>query len=367
MDSELTESTVRITTAELLGLANDPEITARTLEYWRQESLLPKARRTGQHGKRPEWTYPVEAGEQLAALLRLREKTRQPDVLRVALWFEGFPVEPERVRASITAVLRRSLEMFTKEIDKRRERGASSEDSTWAALEQIGRTLARKRGKNTLPRYGRQTREERDRAMTLMLGLALGHTAAAARLENDEPHVERMLGLYRARRPRAGMGAWLDGPAGEGLDAFAYLGSLPALIETFETVSDEELAASRISARIMLDGMVAFAHMADAFAVTENAVGLAAIDVFRDEPTTAVWMTAFVIAASRSSALSENLRSIVNAFSQNLLPVEQRARELAALSPEALTQELPELESLPFIEQVRLKRLIVQYREEQPG
>jgi hypothetical protein len=367
MDGELTEGTLRITTAELLGLSNDPKVTARTIEYWRQEGLLPKAHRTGQHGKRPEWTYPVEAGEQLAALLRLREKTKQPDVLRVALWFEGFSIEPKRVRTSITAVLGRSLEMFAKEIDKRRERAVSSEDSTWAALEQIGRLLARKRGRNTVPRHGRQTREERDRAMTLMLGLAFGHDGAAARLEDDAPHVERMLGLYRARRSRAGMGAWLDGPAGEGLDAFAYLGSLPALIETFETVSDEELAASRVSARIMLDGMAAFAHVADAFAVTENAVGLAAIDLFRDEPITAVWMTAFVIAASRSSALSENLRSIVNALSQDLLPVEQRARELAALSAEDLNQQLPELESLPFIEQVRLKRLIAQYRDEQPG
>ncbi|MGA2166079.1 MAG: MerR family transcriptional regulator, partial [Solirubrobacteraceae bacterium] len=161
--TELTEGTERVTTAELLDVAQDQGVTARTLEYWRHEGLLPKAERTGQTGKRPEWTYPAEAIDQLATLLRLREKTRQPDTLRVALWFEGFPIDTGRVRASIAAALRDMLELLTKEIDKRRDQDETSEDSTWAALEQVGRLLARKRGQKTMPRYGRQKREDRDR------------------------------------------------------------------------------------------------------------------------------------------------------------------------------------------------------------
>lgn len=105
--SILGESTSgRLTTAGLLATASDPAITARTLEYWRNQGLLPKAERTGQDGKRPQWTYPPQAADQLRALLRLRAKTRDPDILRAALWFEGYPMDLDRVRASMGAVLR---------------------------------------------------------------------------------------------------------------------------------------------------------------------------------------------------------------------------------------------------------------------
>ena len=256
----LSEGTERATTADLIATAKVPGVTTRTLEYWRHQGLLPKAERTGQSGKRPEWTYPVEAIDQLVALLRLRSKTKDPDLLRTGLWFDGYPVEVERVRTSITAVLRRSLDAMTKEIEKRREPGVTGDDANWAALEQIGRTLARKRGPSAPPRYGRQARAERERAMTLALGLVLGDAGTSARLEQDAPRVERMIGLDRGRRPRGGLPAWLDGPPDEGLQGFANLGSLPALIETMKAATDEELTASRGLARIMLDGITAFAR-----------------------------------------------------------------------------------------------------------
>lgn len=360
----MTESTERLTTADLLDAAPDAALTARTLEYWRQEGLLPKAERTGQSGKRPQWTYPVQAADQLAALLRLREKTKRPDILRVALWFGGFPIEPSRVRASVAAVLRDLLERLTLEVERSRGQGADTGDLTWQALEQIGHHLAGQRGSNSLPRYARQSRKERDRSMTLMLGLLLADDGASARVDKDAPHLERMLGVHRGRRARAPLPAWLDGPARVGLETFADFASLPALIEAVQAATDDEVQASRAVARVMLDGMIAFSRIADAFAVTDNPAGLAAMKVFGDEPTTAVWMTAFVIAIARSKALDENLRAIVAALRNDLLPLEDRARELAALPPDDLHQRLPGLESLSFIEQVRLKRLIAEYRDE---
>ena len=362
--ADLSEGTERVTTTDLLAAANDPSVTTRTLEYWRHEGLLPKAERTGQQGKRPEWTYPVEAIDQLATLLRQRSKTKDPDLLRACLWFDGYPLDVARVRTSITAVLSRLLEAMTKEIEKRRDVGASGDDAHWAALEQVGRTLARKRGSNALPRYGRQPQVERERAVTLALGLVLGDAGASARLEEDASRVERMIGLDRGRRPHAGLPAWLNGPPDEGLTGFANFGSLPALIETMRTASDEELAASRGLARIMLDGMTAFARIANAFTGMENPAGFGAISVFRDDPMAAVWLVSFVIAAARSSELSEGLRTVVDSLSNQVLPVDTRARELASLGNDELQRRLSELSTLPFVEQVRLKRLIAEYRDE---
>jgi hypothetical protein len=282
----------------------------------------------------------------------------------VGLWFDGYPIEIGRVRDSIVAILSRSLQTILKEIDKRREPGTAGDEANWAALEQIGRVLARKRGANALPRYGRQRRDERERAMTLAVGLVLGDEGTFARLQQDAHRIERMIGVDRGRHPRGGLPPWLDGPPAEGLEAFAHFGSLPALIEIMTTATDEELAASRALARIMLDGMTAFTRIADAFTGTDNAAGFGAIAVFRDEPMTAVWIVAFVVAAGRTSELNEGLRSVVDSLSKQVLPLDARARELAGLEEDELRDRLPELDRLPFIEQVRLKRLIAEYRGE---
>ena len=74
-----------------------------------------------------------------------------------------------------------------------------------------------------------------------------------------------------------------------------------------------------------------------------------------------------VIAVGRSRDLSENLRSLLDALSRDVLPVAERARELAVLSAEDLHQQLPALESLPFIERVRIQGLISKYRDEHLG
>jgi hypothetical protein len=358
----LSEGAERITTADLLATVGDSSVTARTLEFWRHQKLLPKAERTGQQGKQPRWTYPAETIDQLRALLHFRTKTKDPDLLRVGLWFDGYPIEIERVRLSVAAILSHTLDSLHKELARRSS--TSDKDGDWTALEQIGRTLAGKRGPNALPRYGRQRRADRERAMTLALGLVLGDERAVARLEDDGQHVERLIGVDRGRRPQGGLPAWLDGPPGDGLDTFAHLGSLPALIETMQSATDDELAASRSLARIMLDGVLAFTRIADAFAGTENASGFGAISAFRGDPMAAVWLVAFVIAAGRSATLNEGLHTVVDSLSQRVLPLDTRAQELAALGPDELANRLPELDRLPFAEQVRVKRLIANYRTE---
>lgn len=360
----LSEGTERVTGEDLLLAAGDPTLTARRLEFWRHQGLLPKAQRTGQHGKHPQWSYPPEALDQLAALQHLRTKTKDPDLLRTALWFEGFPIDTRRVGTSIAAVLDRHLKAILKEVDKRRVPGLAPEEANWAALEQIGRLLARRRGPKALPRFGRQRSEERERAMALALGLALGDEATAARLEDDGGQLERMLGVDRGRRSRAGLPAWLEGPPGDGLEVFANFGSLPALIGAVKDATEEELMASRRLARIVLDGVTAVTRIATAVVGVDNPVGFGGLAYFRDDPVTVSWLLAFLVGVGRSSMLSENLRTVVDSLSQNVLPIDARARELARLSEDELRNRFPDLEGLPFIEQVRLKSLIAEYRSE---
>src|SRR5260370_17031784 len=87
-----------VTVDQLLALAaaegfHLPEITARKIERWRKERLLPRPRRIslglGQ-GTRSE--YPPETGRQLLALCRLRRRfPHDLDAVRFVLWCQPYP------------------------------------------------------------------------------------------------------------------------------------------------------------------------------------------------------------------------------------------------------------------------------------
>jgi DNA-binding transcriptional MerR regulator len=355
----LTESTERVSTATLLAAVDDPDVSARTLEYWRQQGLLPKAERTGQAGRRPEWTYPATAVEQLRELLRLRTQTRQPEVLRIALWFRGFEIDLERVRESLVSTLRRFQLQILKEIERRIDPALPAAEAEWAALEKVARTSARKRGVHAPPRFGRQRQEERDRAIAVLLGLGLGLPEAAARLSKDGPSVERLMGLDRARRSHGGGAVWLTSLPGEALDGFVAIGSLPALIAAVEATDAGEFLVARELARTALVGIVAFTRMADAFALTENAAGLGVWKTVASNPMVAVWLTALVVSVRRNKSCRDNLRAIVDALEQTVLPADMNARKLADLTPADLEQHL---ERLPFLQQAGLRRLIADYQ-----
>lgn len=120
-------------------------------------------------------------------------------------------------------------------------------------------------------------------------------------------------------------------------------------------------------ARVFLNGLVTFARITDAVAVSENAIGLAAIETLHDDPNTGVWLVALIVAVKPSRVLNENLQALTTALAESVLPVDQHARELAGLPAEDLNQHLPNLENLPFIKQVGIKRLIDKYRDDQPA
>jgi hypothetical protein len=78
---------------------------------------------------------------------------------------------------------------------------------------------------------------------------------------------------------------------------------------------------------------------------------------------TRIWLPPFIIAAGRSPTLSTSIRDITDQLSQSMLPLDQQARELATLPDDQLQQRLPGLAKLPYADQARLKRLILEYRQ----
>ncbi len=360
------ESTLpRLRTGDLIEIGRqiEPDLTERKLEYWRNQNLLPAPERSGQEGKRPIWTYPDETADQLLTLLRLRKESRDPNILRAALWFEGYPVKMTRVRNSIGTCLRQLQATFEKELEKRRPQVADEGEASWLAIEQVASKLARKR-REGFPRLGRQSQTDRIQAVALMLGLLFENPLAMRRLEHDAPSVERLVGLDQGRRVRpAGIGPWLDRPPEETLEVFARVGNLSRLTEVIDIASDEELLLARTFCRNLLDGMTAFSKITDAFVGMDNTSGMAGIELLQGNPYTAVVILPLFVSILRSAALVENLEQVVHSLQTSIIPLEQQAKELAVLSEDDRSKRLKNLSKLPFVEQLRIKRLIAKYSE----
>jgi hypothetical protein len=357
---ELSGSTDRrVSTSRLLAVAqaSEPGVTERTLELWRNQDLIPKAKRTGQDGARPVWTYPGESVGQIQALLRLRVATKDPNVLRSALWFEGFPVPTGRARQSMIAVLRKLQVSLDKELARRSAaQGIDPEQGRSQALHDVARDLAARRGKG-LPRFGRQSLDDRTRGLEALLRLGMAEESVSGELDDHTAvAVERVMGIDQARRYRPlGVGPWLTGTPAEGIAAFQQFGSLPRLIEALESADEQEFEQARPFARTILTGIAAFSQIADAFAGYRNAAGVAAAEALKDEPLIPVMATAFVISGMRLSGMAANMQEVNAALVDKVLPVQARARDLAAM-PDA--EREARISRLPWPEQRRIRRVI---------
>lgn len=355
MDDLSGSTPIRLTTAELLAVAreHEPAVTERTLELWRHQDLLPHAERTGQDGVRPLWTYPAEATQQLRALLRLRTATKDPNILRAALWFEGHPVPIARAQSSMVTALRKLRTDVEKEVAKR-SASASAADSRTAAIADIALELAGQR-KTPIPRLARQSRTERAQAFETILRLGFGDDVPPDELGANADGVERLMGLHRTRRYRSnGIEPWLTGPADGSFPVFQQVGSLPNMITTLESARADELEQARSTARNLLVGLVAFSQLADAFAGYHNASGLAMAVALKEQPLIPLMLLAWMLVAQRSESLSENLITVSNALT-GVQSVHAQARALAALPAQ---EREARLASLPWPEQRRLSRMI---------
>lgn len=354
----------RLLTPQLVALAGemDPSITERTLEHWRYQGLLSRPERSGQDGKRPVWTYSAETADQLRALLHWREQTRDPDVLLAALWYEGFLIDTGRARNSIGNYLRQLRASCEKELAKR-STTPNDPEARWEAIEAVARVMARKRGKG-FPRLSRQSLDDRTTAISLTLGLVLGDQHATERLESHAPAVEKLIGVDRGRRVHpGGVGPWLDGPAEVGLASFAQIGSLDRLIAVVDRAGEDELKTARGLGRTLLGGISAFSRIADAMVGRDNASGMAGIRLLDDDPHAAMFVVPLVLSILASSELAENLGQIIAAIQTNVVPVEQMARDLVGLSKEDQAERLSDLSQLPFAEQLKVRRLLIEFED----
>jgi DNA-binding transcriptional MerR regulator len=356
----------RLTTTALLASAQrmDPAITERTLEHWRHQGLLPKAKRTGQSGMRPEWTYPPEAEAQLQALLRMRNVTKDLNVLRPALWYEGYNVDVAKVRLSIAAYLKSVQAAYDRDLQRLDPDAATDPKARLSAIQAGARKLAAKRGKG-FPRLGRQSLDDRADAVTQMLGMVFQEEVVVQHLEEDAAKVERLIGVDRGRRFRpAGAIPWLSGPPEEGLSTFASFGSVPSLIASIESATGEQMVAARTICRTVLYGIATFSRIADAAIGRDNASGMAGMGAVSGDPFVGVTAVPMFVSILRNSELAANTQAILDALENSVAPVETQARELAALPPAEKAERLKALDTLPPDQRFAVVRLIAEFSEQ---
>jgi hypothetical protein len=148
-----------------------------------------------------------------------------------------------------------------------------------------------------------------------------------------------------------------------GLASFAQIGSLDRLIAVVDRAGEDELKTARGLGRTLLGGISAFSRIADAMVGRDNASGMAGIRLLDDDPHAAMFVVPLVLSILASSELAENLGQIIAAIQTNVVPVEQMARDLVGLSKEDQAERLSDLSQLPFAEQLKVRRLLIEFED----
>jgi hypothetical protein len=300
--------------AMLQRLASDAghEITDRMLETFRAQGLLPRPRRAGQSGRAPDWRYPAGTEQQLLALLEWRRQTKQPDLLTVLLWLDGFEIGAAAVRAALTRQLRKMIRAFEQEISQQAVRlGLDPDDreSRRQAIDKLAQTMAAKRGTSALPRRGRMRAGERSSALGMIIRLfGLGESIEAT--PADAAVVERALGVApNGRRHRIfDADPWLTGPA-EDLFAASSITGLPALLQAVETSTDAGIAAARQTIIGLVYHLPLMIRMIGVMFGDENYMGLGNLGQMDGNPDFVMFFAPMVIAMQRAG-WDENLKMI---------------------------------------------------------
>lgn len=170
-----------LTADEFRAIAREQGVSPRSLELWRSRGLLPAP--TRQPKGRAAWMYPAESARQLTRLAHWRRQTRSLNLIAIALWIEGFPIQLDKVRAALFAITSRT------------ERELVDEKDLPAFIEQQARKVAVARGKHAPPRVVRMKRDERVRACAYLLAVAVGAEDEIEQRKADVLLVERMFGL----------------------------------------------------------------------------------------------------------------------------------------------------------------------------
>ena len=330
LPQEIQVQPARLDSPALLAAASAAghPITDRMLAALRAQGLVPSPQRAGYQGRTPVWLYPAGADGQLVALLRYRAGTRDPDLLRVLLWLDGFSIPTGDVRRVLAGHLRQMTEAIEQAIKvEAGQRGLDPADDAARAqaLSGLAGAMAAKRGTSALPRHGRTPARDRAEAVELLVrSIGLGEHVAGTPDQGEA--VERVLGVSPGRRrsPVSGQ-PWITGPTEEIFGA-ADMVSMPRLLEIMIDAPDAEIEAARQSVIALIRILPLAARMMDALSGKDNSVGLKGLEQVAERPEAVLWLLPAVVALTRGG-MSENISAVTEAL-QPLPRLAERARAL---------------------------------------
>jgi hypothetical protein len=294
------------------------EISDRMLETLRGQGLIPRPRRAGYRGRAPVWRYPPGADRQLVALLRWRQHTKDPDLLKVLMWLDGFTIPAAAVRDALGRQLQAMIDTIEREISQQARRlglQPAEEDARSQAIDALAQTMAAKRGTTPIPRRSRVRADDRARAVALTVRVfGLGETVEGT--AEDAATIERVLGIAPngRRHTIADTGPWLTGPPEDLLSAAGIVG-LPSLLRAVSDASDTELTAARQTVIALFRHLPLMARMLGAMFGDDNYTGLACAAQLDQHPESVIYILPMVIAMLRAG-WNENLDAITSALSQ---------------------------------------------------
>lgn len=332
-------------TEQLVAHAHDhgfAAVSARRLETWRNQGLLPHPDRIGQDGTRPLWRSPEGTQDRMLALCRLTADVSDPAQVRARLWLAGCATTEEEARSALHDCLDSIEALFetvvAKEIAKssRRDRQMTTRQD---ALRSIARQAVALRGKRRLlPLLVKGNLDARADAVYTLLELVL--TGDVPTNASDlSMSIDRALGvLPRARidRPRELHGqkphmlgpAWHDGTPID-LAYLASVMSLPALHEAVLSATTDDLELARRITGPLVRGLFWFQRISSTVYDDANFFGLGLLGLGRQRKPGEfgpVYMTCAILAL-----LDSDNRT-------NLLAVHQAVTEVSAATRELVTR-----------------------------
>lgn len=247
------------------------EISERQLERWRKADLLPRSKRIPmESGKGTRSIYPPAAIEQLRALCRLHFRhgpERRLDALRLALWWEGFPVPLPALKRTFEKLAVAPLERRRKEL---KQTGADALETS----EKVGSIISAaplRRGPGTkgflnMVRRAFSSQADKESFFTALFQLFLGEKPPFQGNRNEADTGELSLGQIMERGLKVEAGStcsvgdakpWL---ATSGYEAFEILASFtPAsFAQAVKAASEPDLIQAREDLRVLFGiGLIA--------------------------------------------------------------------------------------------------------------
>jgi hypothetical protein len=331
-------------------------ISDRMLETFRAQGLIPRPRRVGYRGRAPIWHYPPGTDQQLSALLGWRKRTKDPDVLQVLLWLDGFPIPAAAVRDALTRQLRGVIDAIGQEISRRaRDLGLDPADKTARsqAIDTLAQTMAAKRGTTPLVRRTRMRASDRAHAVALLIRVfGMGETIDGS--AHDATSIEQVLGLAPNGRHHSvnGEEPWLTGPAEE-LFGTAGIVGLPRLAEAVATATDPELSAARQTVVALFQYLPLMIRMVGVMFGDDNYTGLAGLGQFDQQPEYVIYLVPMIVSMHRAG-WQENLDAVTSA----LQPYPELAAQAQRILDMPASQVEANLAGQPTVIRRRAQRLI---------